>query len=157
MYCDISTSSRFGYSITTNGLGLSRQHPSQEGQRAALVEPLVQVAALRRLDAGRAAVLAGTACEQALRVLDPALEHVEAPLGDADAAGMAVVDEHGRPAGLEVDVRAEAADVPAVAHRPQGQERDEGVLRGVQAREQRRHRLEALELRRLGEEPDRLR
>ena len=64
-----------------------------------------------------------------------------------DAAGVAVVDEDRRPAGLEVDVRREAADVPAVAHRPERQQRDQRVLGRVQRREQHRHLLQAVQLR----------
>ena len=38
--------------------------------------------------------------------------------------------------GLEVEVGREAADVPAVAHRPERQQRDHRVLGGVQRAEQ---------------------
>src|SRR5947207_2537879 len=91
--------------------------------RPRFVEHLVQVAALGALDAGRAPVLAGAAADHRRRVGDPALELLEAALGDADAAGVAVVDEDGRPPGLEVEIRREPADVPAVAHRPERQHR----------------------------------
>ena len=60
--------------------------------------------------------------------------------------GVPVVDEDGRPPGLEVDVRREAADVPAVAHRPQRQQRDHRVLGRVQRAEQPRHLGQPLEL-----------
>ena len=63
------------------------QHPVEQRQRAGLVERLVQVAALRTLDARRAAALAGAALEQPNGVGDPALELGEAALGDADPAG----------------------------------------------------------------------
>src|SRR4051794_27691105 len=108
---------------TTNGSARNR-HPAQKCQRSALVQVLVQVAALRALHARRTAVLARAALEQPHRVGAPALERVEAALGDSDAAGVAVVDEHRRRAGVGMDVRREPADVPAVAHRPQRQERD---------------------------------
>ena len=49
---------------------------------------------------------------------------------------MAVVDEDRRDAGLGVGVRRQAADVPAVAHRDQGQHRDLPVLERVQRAEQ---------------------
>ena len=101
-------------------------------------------------------MLARAALEHAHRVGDPALELVEAALRDADAAGMAVVDEDRRLAGVLVDVRREAADVPAVAHRPERQERDHRVLGGVERGEQRRHRLEAVEVPRARDVPDRL-
>src|SRR3982751_5904972 len=80
---------------TTNGSRRNR-HPAQECQRPTLVEVLVQVAALRALHARGAAVLARAALEQPYRVTDPALELVEAALGDPDATGVAVVDEDGR-------------------------------------------------------------
>ncbi len=86
-----------------------------------------------------------------------AVELVVAATGDADAAGMAVVDEDRRPPGLHVDVRREAADVPAIAHRQQRQDRDLGVLGGVQGAELdvRRQRLGTGEL--VGEHvPERL-
>src|SRR3954447_21854704 len=107
---------------TTIGSARNR-HPPQKCQRPALVQVLVQVAALRALHARRAAVLARAALEQPHRVGDPALELVEAALGDPDAAGVAVVDEDRRRAGVRMDVRREPADIPAVAHRPQRQER----------------------------------
>src|SRR3954469_21543658 len=98
------------------GIDRGGVEPSQERQRSALVEHLVQVAALRALDARGAPVAARAALEHPRGVRDPALESVEAALCDADAAGMAVVDEHGRAVRLEVDVRGQPADVPAVAH-----------------------------------------
>ena len=103
-----------------------------------------------------AAVVAGAASEQPCGVPDPALELLEAALGDPDAARVAVVDEDGRPPGLRVEVRREPADVPAVAHRPERQQRDQRVLGGVQRAEQLRHLVEPGELVRLGQEPDRL-
>src|SRR3954467_990838 len=94
---------------------LSRvRHPRQKCQCSGLVEELVEVAALRALDARRTAALARAAGEELGRVRDPAFELVEAALGDSDSARMAVVDEDGRRAGVEVEVRREAADVPAV-------------------------------------------
>ena len=65
-----------------------------------------------------------------------ALERLEAAAGDADAAGVAVVDEDRRHAGLRVEVGREPADVPAVAHRQQRQHGDLRVLGGVQRAEQ---------------------
>src|SRR5881397_1640268 len=125
MYCMSPPS--FVDDCTTNELPRIR-HPRQKCEGSGLVEELVEVAALRALDAGRAAALAGTALEQRDRVGHPALELGEAALGDPDAAGVAVVDEDGRRSGVEVEVGGEAADVPAVAHCPQGQERDQRVL-----------------------------
>ena len=100
-----------------------------------LVERLVEVAALRALHAGGAAVLARALADQPGGVGDQALELVVAAAGDPDPAGVAVVDEDRRQAGLEVDVGGEPADVPAIAHRQQRQDRDLGVLGGVQRAE----------------------
>src|SRR3954469_2432038 len=100
------------------GIDRGGVEPSQERQGSALVVHLVQVAALRALDARGTAVAAGAALEHPRGVGDPTLESVEAALGDPDAAGVAVVDEHRRAVRLEVDVRGQAADVPAETHIP---------------------------------------
>ena len=73
-----------------------------------------------------------------------------------DAAGVAVVDEDRRAAGLEVDVRREAADVPAVAHRPERQQRDQRVLGGMERRRAASASARARRAARAGREPDRL-
>src|SRR4029077_15608164 len=111
-------------------------HQAHQLQRARLVQGFVEVAALGALHAGGAAGLAGALGDQARGVAEQALELLVAALGDADAAGVAVVDEDGRAAGLEVDVGGEAADVPAVAHRDQWQHGDLAVLGRVQGAEQ---------------------
>src|SRR3954447_749499 len=139
------------------GIDSTARHSAQERQRARLVEIVVEVAALRALHARWAAALARTAVEHADRVGDPALELLEAALRDSDAAGVPVVDEDGRQSGIRVDIRREAADVPAIAHRPEREEGDHRMLGGVQRREQRRHRLESLELARGRDVPDRFR
>src|SRR4051812_21705471 len=77
---------------TPRGRSGRGEHPAQEAEGARLVERLVEVAALRALDAGRAAALARTALQQLRRVRGPALEDLEAALGDPDAARVAVVD-----------------------------------------------------------------
>src|ERR671914_1987805 len=77
----------------TNDRSSNRQHPLKQRQRARLVERLVQVAALRRLDAGGTAVVARAAGEHLRGVFSPALEGREASLVDPDSACMAVVDE----------------------------------------------------------------
>src|SRR5881398_2546125 len=94
---------------------LRLQHSLEQREGAGLVERLVQVPALRALHAGGTTVLARAAVQQLGRVRDPALERIEAALGDADAARVAVVDKDRRRAGLEMQIRREAADVPAVA------------------------------------------
>ena len=120
--------------------------------------------------------MARAAGDHRRRVCHPALELIEAALGDADAAGVPVVDEDGRALGLEVVVGREAADVPPVAHRPERQHRDHRVLGRVQGSEQNlighagkagmpfgrrrkrrlRHLVELCQLFRLRHEPDRL-
>src|SRR3954471_13481222 len=95
------------------GIDSPGRHSAQKRQRAHLVEIVVEVAALRALHARRAAALARAAVEQANRVGDPALELLEAALRDPDAARVPVVDEDGRHPGVRVDIRREAADVPA--------------------------------------------
>src|SRR5204863_9045956 len=72
------------------------RHPPQQCRRTGLVQVLVQVAALRALDARRAPALAGAAFQQADGVGDPALELLEASLRDPDSAWMPVVDEDRR-------------------------------------------------------------
>jgi hypothetical protein len=93
--------------------GLGVEHPPQECQGAGLVERLVQVAALRALHAGGTAALAGAAGEQLRGVLGPPVEGLETPLGDADAARVAVVDEDRRPPGLEVEGWSRARRCPS--------------------------------------------
>ena len=158
MYCIRPPSSRL-YPCDERCAPKSTRYASMRSRSAArpcLVERLVEVPALRALDARRAPGRARAALQQAGRVLDPVLEAIEPALGDPDAAGVAVVDEDRRAAGLVVEVRREAADVPAIAHRPQRKQRDEAVLGGVERAEELRHLLESVELIGLGREPDRL-
>src|SRR5581483_6051096 len=126
---------------------------TEERQGPRLVEHVVEVAALRALVARGAAVGARTAGEQTRSVRCPTLELLETSLRDADAAGVAVVDEHGRPAGLRVHVGRQPPDVPAVAHRPERQQRDQSVLGRVERAQELRHLLEADQLVRLRQEP----
>ena len=104
---------------------------------AGLRQRLVEVAALGRLHARRAAALARALADEPVGVADERLERVVAAAGDPDPAGVPVVDEDRRAAGLRVGVGREAADVPAVAHRQQRQHGDLRVLGGVQRAEQR--------------------
>ena len=60
-----------------------------------------------------------------------AARRVVAALGEAGAAGVAVVDEDREPAGVRVQGGGDAADVPAVAGREQRQQPDRAVLGGV--------------------------
>src|SRR5919201_4772519 len=143
-YC-ICIPPRVDYDSMTSGLPGSR-HPAQQGERPLLVEQLVEIAAFRALDTGGTAALAWTAVEHPGRIGDPALEAIEAAFRDPDAARVPVVDEDGRRTGVPVDVCRKSSDVPAVAHRPQRQQRDHRVLGSVERREERRHLLEAGEV-----------
>src|SRR3954452_21159837 len=87
------------------------RHSAEESRSAFLVEPLVQVAALRALHARRAPVVTRAAVQHLQRVRHPALELLEPALGDADAARMAVIDEDRRQTCIRGDVRRQAADV----------------------------------------------
>ena len=98
---------------------------------AGLVQRVVAVAALRRLDARRAAALAPAARDRLAGGRQPLPGAVVAALGEAGAARVAVVDEDGQLAGVGVQRRRDAADVPPVAGGEQRQEADRGVLGGV--------------------------
>ncbi len=74
--------------------------------------------------------------DQPLRVPDQPLELVIATPGDPHPAGMPLVDEDRRPAGLGMGVGRQAPDVPSVAHGDQRQHRDLAVLERVQRAEQ---------------------
>src|SRR5215213_3865069 len=115
------------------------EHPRHDLERPRLVERLVEVAALRRLHARRAARLARALADEPVRVADERVEADEPLARDPDPAGVTVVDEDRRPPGLGMEVRRQPADVPAVAHRQQRQHRDLRVLGGVQRPE---HHLE---------------
>src|SRR5690349_4054141 len=123
-YCMCPPRGRFRGYDERGGSGSTREHATEERERGALVEQVVEVAALRALHAGGAAALARAAGDQARGVVGPRLEDLEAAFRDPDPADVAVVDEDGGPQGLRVEVRREPADVPAVAHGVQRQERD---------------------------------
>ena len=114
--------------------GLRRRRAGRRAARTAprLVERVVAVAALGRLHARRAAR------RRTRRPRSPrgwrvsqSRRRVEAALGEARAARVAVVDEDGQRAGVGVQGGRDAADVPAVAGREQRQQPDRGVLGGV--------------------------
>ena len=112
-----------------------------------------------RLHAGRAAARARALGDQArARRAHSSSKRAKRGARDADAAGVAVVDEDRRHARLRVEVRRQAADVPAVAHRDQRQHGDLRVLGRVQRAEQLLHRDgSAAELGGVELEPQRLR
>ena len=70
--------------------------------------------------------------------VQPFAQRREAALGETRAAGVAVVDEDRRAAGVRVQRGRHAAEVPAVAGGEQRQDADRGVLGGVQRAGQRR-------------------
>ena len=124
---------------------------SPEAGAPGLGQRLVEVPALRRLDARRAPRLARTVAEQRGRAVDPSLEQLVSAVGDAGAARMSVVDEDRRRAGLRVQVGGQAADVAAVGGGQQREQADHGVLGRVQRAQQ------VGSVRRLGGDvPDRL-
>ena len=130
----------FSAEASVASLALGAEHPLEQQPRPGLGERFVEVAALRRLHAGGAAGGAGALGDQAVGVAAELLEALEGGARDADPAGVAVVDEDRRAAGLGVEVGGEPADVPAIAHRDQGQHRDLGVLGGVERAEERLER-----------------
>src|SRR5690242_14887013 len=87
----------------------------QQADGAGLVERLVEVAALGGLDAGRAAVGAVAGVEGLEGGVEVAVGGLVAQVGDAGAAGVAVVDGDRGQAGVGLVHRRHAADVPAVA------------------------------------------
>jgi len=93
---------------------------------------LVEVPALRRLDARRAPGAARALAHQPAGIGCQPFELIEAPAGETHAAGVTVVDEDCRATRLGVGVGRQAADVPAIAHGDQRQDRDLGVLDRVQ-------------------------
>jgi hypothetical protein len=107
------------------------EHRGEEGEGTRLVEWFVPAAALRALDARRAARRAWALPDHAEGGLDVAAPGPEPQLGDAGASGVAVVDEDRRPPGLRGVRRRHAADVAAVADREQGQDPNPRVLRRV--------------------------
>src|SRR6478672_3337705 len=112
------------------------QHPCHHLGGAALRQRLVEVAALGRLHARRAARLARALADEAVGVADERVEVAKALQRDPDAPRVPVVDEDRRAPGLRVEVGRQAADVPAVAHGQQREHGDLGVLGGVQRAEQ---------------------
>src|SRR5438105_2323225 len=109
------------------GAGL-RLHPPQQFERTGLGERLIEVPAFGRLNARRAARAAWALSDQSAGVCGQALELIESPPCEAHSTRVAVIDEDRGPAGLRMGVGREPTDVPAIAHRDQGQDRDLGML-----------------------------
>ena len=107
------------------------RQPLQQMDAARLVQRHVAGAAGGKMDARRAAALAIAGFNQAEGHVQQPVEHLEAFLGQADAAGVVVVDEDGPLAQLRVQRVADAADVGAVAQRQKRVQGLHGVLDGV--------------------------
>ena len=110
--------------------GLGEQNVQQDGGPA-LVERLVPVAALRRLDARWAAGVAGAVLEHRTRRPQPGGSGAVAALGEAGATRVPVVHEDRGLPRVGVQRRREPSDVPAIARREQRQQPDGGVLGGM--------------------------
>jgi hypothetical protein len=98
--------------------------------RRPLVQRLVVVSALGRLDAGWAASTAGALRNRLQRRAPQFFDQLVALIGDADAAGVGVVDEHLRLPRIGVRRRGQPANVIPVAQGVQRQHGDGGVLGG---------------------------
>src|SRR3972149_9982173 len=110
---------------------LTQQVPEDKNCRL-LVQGLVVVAALGGLDAGGTPLLAGTLLYQAEGGLPQLLHQLIALLGDADAAGVAVVDEDLGPPGIGVVGGGDPADVVPITQGEEGQEGNRSVLRRME-------------------------
>src|SRR5690348_2484294 len=108
---------RYRPGLSCGGRSGLAAEPPQEVHGRLLVEGLVEVAALRGLDAGRAAGLAGARLDDFEGAGEQPVEQLVPFFGDADAAGIPVVDKDRRAAGLGVHRIAHPADIPPVAHR----------------------------------------
>ncbi|ASR00274.1 hypothetical protein CGL27_22810 [Streptomyces sp. 11-1-2] len=104
----------------------------QEADGGLLVQRVVAVAALGRLDAGRASRLALAGGDRLAGGRQPAGGRVEGALGEARATRMPVVHEDGRQQRVGVQRDGHPADVPAVTGGEERQDADRGVLGGVQ-------------------------
>ncbi|RSS41670.1 hypothetical protein EF902_22415 [Streptomyces sp. WAC05858] len=117
------------------GRRLLRGPGEQGGQQAdggLLVQRVVAVAALGRLDAGRASRLALAGGDRLAGGGQPAGGGVEGALGEARATRMPVVHEDGRQQCVGMQRDGHPADVPAVTGGEERQDADRGVLGGVQ-------------------------
>src|SRR6266550_2793829 len=103
----------------------------EQADGSCLVERLVAVAALGRLDARRAARLALARRDRGPGGSQPRADLVVPPGGETGAAGVAVVDEDGYPPGVLMQRGRNAADVPSVTGCKQREQPDCGVLGGV--------------------------
>ncbi len=79
------------------------------------VQRLIIIAAFGRLDTARAAVLAGAFGDGPVGRFPQLSDQFIALLGDADAAGMGVIDKYLGFAGIRMEGRRNAADIVAVA------------------------------------------
>ena len=118
------------------GRGLRLLLSQQQGgdlQGRFLVQGLVARAAFGRVDAGGAAVLAGAGRGELPGAAQQVLQDLVGPGRQAHAAGVAVIDEDGRPAHLGMRRVGDAADVVAVRQGKEREHADQDVLQGVDA------------------------
>ncbi|TML25620.1 MAG: hypothetical protein E6G35_11950, partial [Actinobacteria bacterium] len=118
--------------LRASARGQRRQESVENPYRLGLGQRVVAVAALGRLDAGRAAGLARARRDRLAGGPQPVPGSVVRALGEPGPAGVAVVHEDGGRVGVRVHRGGQAADVPPVAGGHQGQQTDRGVLGGVQ-------------------------
>src|SRR5699024_3070598 len=125
------------------GAQRSPQDRAQEAGGRVLLQRLVAVAAFGGLDAGGAAADALAGSDRLARRGLPCGERLEAALGEAGTAVLAVVDEVRRHTRVRVTRGRDARDVPAVAPGEQRQQADgrvfgrvdgAGQFRGVDVR-----------------------
>src|SRR6185437_10813929 len=93
------------------------QQRVEQPYRGCFVQRFVAVAALRRLHARRAAVLASTCRNRVTGGGEPNGRGFVSPFGKTRATGMAVVDDDGQTSGVGVPSGGDAANVPAIARR----------------------------------------
>ena len=108
------------------------KHRVQHLDGVGFAQRLVAVAALRRLDAGRAAALAAARGDRGAGGTEPLPGHLERALGEAGPARVAVVNEDGRGLGVRMRCGGQSTDVPPIAGRDQRQQADRRMLGGVQ-------------------------
>ena len=127
--------------ISAGGGAVAAEQLAQQGDGAGLVERLVAVAALGRLHATGAPVDAPTRSDHPQGCGQVAVRCVVGELGDAGAAGVAVVDQYGGPSGVGMAGGGQPAHVPPVAQAEQSQHAD-GSMFGCVERARQHVRVE---------------
>ena len=93
----------------------------QEAMRPILRQGFISVAALRRLDASRATIVALTLCDSLVGTLNPLPGMVKPKMRITRATRIRIVDENCRQVRIRVQIRRQSAQIPAVAIRTQWQ------------------------------------